>query len=28
MIGHYLKKMVAIDAMFGNTDYHLKSFSK
>ena len=28
MIGHYLKKMVAIDAMFGNADYHLKSFSK
>jgi len=28
MIGHYLKMMVAIDAMFGNADYHLKSFSK
>ena len=28
MIGHYLKKMVAIDAMFGNADFHLKSFSK
>ena len=28
MIGHYLKKMVTIDAMFGNADFHLKSFSK
>jgi len=28
MIGHYLKKMVAIDAMFGNADHHLKAFSK
>ena len=28
MIGHYLKKMVAIDAMFGNADFHLKAFSK
>ena len=27
MIGHYLKKMVSIDALFGNADYHLKSFS-
>ena len=27
MIGHYLKKMVAIDALFGNADYHLKKFS-
>jgi alkylation response protein AidB-like acyl-CoA dehydrogenase len=25
MIGHYLKKMVAIDAMFGNADFHLKN---
>ena len=28
MIGHYLKKMVAVDAMFGNADFHLKAFSK
>ena len=28
MIGHYLKKMVAIDAMFGNADHHLKAISK
>ena len=28
MIGHYLKKMVAIDAMFGNADFHLKALSK
>ena len=25
---HYLKKMVAVDAMFGNADFHLKAFSK
>jgi hypothetical protein len=28
MIGHYLKKMVFIDALFGNADHHLKQFSK
>ncbi len=27
MIGHYLKKMVAIDALFGNADYHLKKIA-
>ena len=27
MIGHYLKKMVAIDALFGNADHHLKKLS-
>ena len=27
MIGHYLKKMVSIDALFGNSDYHLKKFA-
>ncbi len=27
MIGHYLKKMISIDALFGNSDYHLKTFS-
>ena len=27
MIGHYLKKMISIDALFGNADYHLKTFS-
>ncbi len=27
MIGHYLKKMISIDALFGNADYHLKIFS-
>jgi hypothetical protein len=27
MIGHYLKKMVAVDAMFGNADFHLKNIA-
>ena len=27
MIGHYIKKMVAIDALFGNADYHLKKIA-
>ena len=27
MIGHYLKKMIAIDAMFGNADFHLKKIN-
>ena len=27
MIGHYLKKMISIDALFGNADYHLNTFS-
>ena len=27
MIGHYLKKMISIDALFGNADYHLKKMS-
>ena len=27
MIGHYLKKMVAIDALFGNADHHLKKLA-
>jgi alkylation response protein AidB-like acyl-CoA dehydrogenase len=27
MIGHYLKKMVAVDAMFGNVDFHLKNIA-
>ncbi len=27
MIGHYLKKMISIDALFGNADHHLKTFS-
>ena len=27
MIGHYLKKMISVDALFGNADYHLKIFS-
>jgi len=26
LIGHYLKKLVAIDALFGNSDYHLKKY--
>jgi alkylation response protein AidB-like acyl-CoA dehydrogenase len=28
MIGHYLKKMISIDALFGNADYHLKQSGK
>ena len=28
MIGHYLKKMISIDALFGNADYHLKQTGK
>jgi hypothetical protein len=28
MIGHYLKKLIVIDALFGNSDYHLKQYSK
>ena len=28
LIGHYLKKLVAVDALFGNADYHLHKFSK
>ena len=28
LIGHYLKKLVAIDALFGNADYHLHKYSK
>jgi len=27
-IGHYLKKLIAIDAMFGNSDFHFKKYSK
>lgn len=27
MIGHYLKKLISIDALFGNADYHLNKFS-
>ena len=27
MIGHYLKKMISIDALFGNADYNLKKFA-
>ena len=27
MIGHYLKKMISIDALFGNADHHIKNFS-
>ena len=26
LIGHYLKKLVAIDALFGNSDYHLNKY--
>ena len=28
MIGHYLKKMVSIDALFGNADFHLNKIGK
>ena len=28
MIGHYLKKMISIDALFGNADFHLKKFAR
>ena len=28
MIGHYLKKMISIDALFGNADYHLNKIGK
>ena len=28
MIGHYLKKLIVIDALFGNSDHHLKQYSK
>ena len=28
MIGHYLKKLNVIDSLFGNTDHHLKQYSK
>jgi len=28
MIGHYLKKMVSIDALFGNADFHLNKVGK
>ena len=28
LIGHYLKKLVAIDALFGNSDHHLKNYSE
>ena len=27
MIGHYLKKMISIDALFGNADFHLKKIA-
>ncbi len=27
MIGHYLKKMIAIDALFGNANFHLDRFT-
>jgi alkylation response protein AidB-like acyl-CoA dehydrogenase len=27
MIGHYLKKMLTIDALFGNSDHHIKNFN-
>ena len=27
MIGHYLKKMISIDALFGNSDFHLRKIS-
>jgi len=27
MIGHYLKKMLSIDALFGNSDHHIKSYN-
>ena len=27
MIGHYLKKMISIDALFGNSHHHLKNIS-
>ena len=26
-IGHFLKRMLAIDAAFGNADYHLSKFA-
>lgn len=28
MIGHYLKKLIYIDALFGNSDYHIEKYSK
>jgi alkylation response protein AidB-like acyl-CoA dehydrogenase len=28
MIGHYLKKLIVIDALFGNTDHHLKKYAQ
>ena len=27
MIGHYLKKMISIDALFGNADFHLRKIA-
>ena len=27
MIGHYLKKMISIDALFGNSDFHLRKIA-
>jgi hypothetical protein len=27
-IGHYLKKLIAIDALFGNSNYHLTKYSQ
>ena len=26
-VGHYFKRLTAIDAMFGNHDYHLKRYA-
>jgi hypothetical protein len=28
MIGHYLKKLIVIDALFGNTDHHLIKYAQ
>mgnify|MGYP005690668057 FL=1 len=27
-IGHYLKKLIAVDALFGNSNYHLNKYSQ
>ncbi len=26
-VGHYFKRLLVIDAMFGNSDYHLQQFA-
>ena len=27
-ISHYLKKLIAVDALFGNSNYHLNKYSQ